>query len=315
MTIAVVSWNTRELLARCLQSMHADVEAGLAEVWVVDNASDDGSQDLVRERFAWAELVASDRNLGFGPAVNLVAERTASAWIAASNADIELSPGALASLLEAADADPSAGSLAPRLVMPDGETQHSVHSFPSLSLALAVNLGIGALVPGLGDRLCLEGRWDSERGRRVDWAHGAFLLVRRSAFEAAGRFDPGQWMYAEDLDLAWRLDGCGWATRYVPDSDVGHQVSAAARKAFADQRTARHMAAAQDWMVRRRGAAVARAYAAINALGSALRLLALAPLARLAPERFGPRRDLEAGYLRLHGGGLRARRRRRLDLP
>ena len=189
-TIAVVSWNTRELLARCLESMQADADAGLAEVWVVDNASDDGSQDLVRERFAWAELVASEQNLGFGPAVNLVAERTESAWIAASNADIELSPGALAALLAAADADPSAGSLAPRLVMPDGETQHSVHSFPSLSLALQVNLGLAALVPGLGDRLCLEGRWDPERGRRVDWAHGAFLLVRRPAFEAAGRFDP-----------------------------------------------------------------------------------------------------------------------------
>ena len=118
--------------------------------------------------------------------------------------------------------------------------------------------------------------------------------MRRPAFEAAAAFDPGQWMYAEDLDLAWRLDESGWATRYVPEAHVRHEVSAAARKAFADERTARHMAAAHDWMVRRRGAAVAQGYAAINALGSAVRLLALAPLARLAPERFGPRRDLEA---------------------
>ncbi len=122
-------------------------------------------------------------------------------------------------------------------------------------------------------------------------------------------------MYAEDLDLAWRLDESGWATRYVPEAHVRHEVSAAARKAFAGERTARHMAAAHDWMVRRRGAVVAKGYAAINALGSAVRLLALAPLARLAPERFGPRRDLEAGYLRLHGGGLRTRPKDQLDLP
>jgi GT2 family glycosyltransferase len=189
--------------------------------------------------------------------------------------------------------------------MPNGASQHSVHSFPSLRLALAVNLGLAAVVPGLGDHLCLEGRWNPDRERRLDWAHGAFLVVRRSAFEAAGRFDPAQWMYAEDLDLAWRLSHAGWATRYVPAARVNHEVSAAAVQAFADQRTERHMAAAQDWMVRRRGRAVARAYAAINALGSALRLGVLIPLARLRPAKFAARRELEAHYLHLHRAGLK----------
>lgn len=305
-TIAVVSWNTRELLARCLESMRADAEAGLAEVWVVDNASTDGSPELVRERFGWVSLHASEQNLGFGPAVNWVAERTAGEWIAPSNADIELEPGSLQRLLAAGEADPGAGALAPRLVMPDGATQHSVHSFPSLRLGLAFNLGLTALVPGLGDRMCIEGRWDPDRERRVQWAHGAFLLARRTAFDAVGGFDPEQWMYAEDLDLGWRLARAGWATRYVPDAPVRHEVSAAARKAFADERTARHMAAAQDWMVRRRGVAASRAYAAINALGAALRWAALAPLARLMPSRFAARRRLEREYMRLHRAGLRA---------
>lgn len=307
-TIAVVSWNTRDLLARCLESMRADAEAGMAEAWVVDNGSSDGSPELVRESFGWAHLHASEKNLGFGPAVNWVAERTAGEWLAPSNADVELEPGSLGRLLAAGDADPGAGALAPRLVMPDGATQHSVHSFPSLGLGLAFNLGLTALVPGLGDRLCIEGRWDPDRERRVQWAHGAFLLVRRAAFDAVGGFDPEQWMYAEDLDLGWRLARGGWATRYVPGAPVRHEVSAAARKAFAGERTARHMEAAQDWMVRRRGPAVARGYAAINALGSALRLLALAPLARVRPSRFAARRRLESEYLRLHLAGLRRRR-------
>jgi GT2 family glycosyltransferase len=304
--IAVVSWNTRDLLARCLESMRGDVDAGRAQVWVVDNASDDGSAEMVRERFGWVELIASERNLGFGAAVNEAASRTSTAWIAPANADIQLEPGALEALLAAGAAHPRAGALAPGLITPDGSIQHSVHSFPSLELALAFNTGLAAVVPGLGDRLCLERRWDPTRAREVDWAHGAFVLVRREAFAVVGGFDTDQWMYAEDLDLAWRLARAGRPTRFVPAARVRHEVAAATGQRFADdERAGQHMAAAQDWMARRRGRGIARAYAGINALGSAARLLALAPLARLWPGRFAQRRALESRYLRLHGAGLR----------
>src|ERR1044071_9247977 len=94
-TIAIVSWNTRDLLERCLNSLAADAERGLADVWVVDNASEDGSADLVAERFGWVKLIASKENLGFGRAINLVAEQTRSEWVATANADIALRPGAL----------------------------------------------------------------------------------------------------------------------------------------------------------------------------------------------------------------------------
>jgi GT2 family glycosyltransferase len=302
--IAIVSWNTRDLLGLCLESMRADAEAGLAEVWVVDNASGDGSADMVSERFGWARLIASEENLGFGPAVNLVAERTDAEWIAASNADIELQKGALGRMLAAGDAHADAGAIAPRLILPEGETQHSVHSFPSLKLGLATNLGLAAIVPGLADRLCIEGRWDPERERAVDWAHGAFLLIRRNAFDAVGGFDPAQWMYAEDIDLSWRLRGAGFETRYVPGARVRHELSAAARKAFAEERLDRHMAEAWAWMARRRGPVVARAYAALNAAGCAVRLAVLLPLARVRPKRFAERAALERRYLSLHAGGV-----------
>src|SRR5437764_9942313 len=94
-TIAVVSWNTRDLLARCLDSLLPEVERGRAEVWVVDNASSDGSADLVRERYGWANLIASEENLGFGTAVKRGAARTSARWIGGANADIALRPGAL----------------------------------------------------------------------------------------------------------------------------------------------------------------------------------------------------------------------------
>src|SRR5436189_6302951 len=94
-TLAIVSWNTRDLLARCLESLAPEVECGRAEVWVVDNASSDGSPELVRERFDWVHLVASSENLGFGSAINLVARQTSSEWLATANAHIALRPAAL----------------------------------------------------------------------------------------------------------------------------------------------------------------------------------------------------------------------------
>jgi N-acetylglucosaminyl-diphospho-decaprenol L-rhamnosyltransferase len=305
-TIAVVSWNTRELLGRCLESMRAPVEAGLARVVVVDNVSADGSAALVRERFTWAELIEAERNLGYGAAVNAAVEGATTPWLAPANADVELRPGALEALLAAGRDHPEAGLLAPTLLLPGGSVQHSVHAFPSLELALAFNLGLGAAMPRLGDRLCLDGRWDPARAREIDWAHGAFVCVRRVAFEAIGGFDAGQWMYAEDLDLAWRLAEAGWARRFVPAARVGHEVAAATGQRFGDdERAAAHMAAAQDWLRRRRGRVGAAAYAAINALGSALRLLALVPLARVSRRRFAARRELERRYLRLHAAALR----------
>jgi GT2 family glycosyltransferase len=189
--------------------------------------------------------------------------------------------------------------------MPGGDTQHSVHPFPSVHLALLFNSGLPALSPSLGDRLCLEGRWDPERGREVDWAHGAFLAVRRAAFDEAGGFDPRQWMYAEDLDLGWRLRAAGWTTVYEPGARVAHEVSAAARKAFADERHARHIAAAYDWMTRRRGRLVSRTYAVLNLAGAAARWALLAIPARIAPQRFAPRRARERRYMALHRLGLR----------
>jgi GT2 family glycosyltransferase len=308
-TVAVVSWNTRDLLERCLRSLAPDADSGRAAVWVVDNASSDGSADLVRDSFPWAELVAARENLGFGPAVNEVARRTEGDWLAPSNADVELVPGALEALLAAGERDPGAGLVAPRLVQADGATQHSVHPFPTVAVSVVLATGLPRLAHGLGDRLCLDGYWDPSRPRYVDWAHGAFLLARRSAFEAAGGFDERQWMFAEDLDLAWRLRLIGARTRYEPAAVAHHAVAAATAPAFGGGREARHMEAAYSWMARRRGIAVTRAFAAVNLAAAAARVAVLRPLAVAWPGRFRAGRDRALRFARLHRIGLRPRRR------
>jgi N-acetylglucosaminyl-diphospho-decaprenol L-rhamnosyltransferase len=307
--VAVVSWNTRELLRACLHSLEGDAKQGLAAVWVVDNASDDGSAEMVVSDFPWASLISSRRNLGFGAAVNLVADRARAPWIAPSNADVELAPGALSALLGASESDDRVGAIAPRLIMPDGSTQHSVHPFPTVGLGLMFNSGLARFAPGYAERLCLEGYWDPDDRRQVDWAHGAFLLVRREAFAEVGGFDRDQWMYAEDLDLGWRLRRAGWKTVYEPTAIVHHEVAAAARQAFAEGRQARHLEAAYEWMARRQGLVATRAYALLNIAGAAARWLALSAPAAVHPGRFAAARDRERRYLALHRLGLRARPR------
>jgi GT2 family glycosyltransferase len=306
--VAVVSWNTRDLLAAALRSLKPEADAGRAEIWVVDNASTDGSAEMVREEFPWVELVASEDNLGFGPAVNLVARRTDAEWIAPANADIELEPGALETLLATGAAEPRAGIVAPRLVLPSGDTQHSVHPFPTFRLALAFNLGLHRLSRRLGDRLTLEGTWDERRARVVDWAIGAFMIVRRDAFDAAGGFDDAQWMYAEDLDLGWRIRHAGFTTRFEPGAAVKHVSSAAATQAFGDEIVARWMAASYGWMARRRGVTRTWAVAAVNWLGAAVRYAFARPLAKLAPERWAPACAQHRQWLAAHRSGLRSRR-------
>jgi GT2 family glycosyltransferase len=304
-TVAVVSWNTRDLLGRCLRSLGPEVEAGRASVWVVDNGSSDGSAELVRREAPWAELVEAGENLGFGRAVNLVARQTESRWLAAANADVALEPGALEALI-GAGADARVGVAAPRLVLPGGQTQHSVYPFPTLPFTVIFNLGVPRLSRRLADRLCLEGYWDPERAREVDWAIGAFLLLRRAAFDAVGGFDDQQWMYAEDLDLGWRLRHAGWTTRYEPGARVLHDASAATTAAFGEQKTARFMAATYAALVRRRGLARTWATAAVNVAGAAARLAWIAPLARVWP-RWRASRDMYRRWLSAHRQGLRSR--------
>lgn len=304
----VVSWNTRELLRDCLTSFEPEFRAGRAEVCVVDNASGDGSAAMVAAEFPWVDLVACQDNAGFGTAVNLGAARGRGRWIAVANADIALTDGALERLLAAGDEDPGAGAIAPRLVLPDGSSQHSVFAFPTVAFTLMVNLGVGRVNRRLGDHLTLIGAWDADRPRRVPWAIAAFLLVRREAWEAVGGFDEHQWMYAEDLDLGWQLRRAGWATRYVPAAHVRHESAASTAQAWGDGRTERWQRSTYTWLLRRRGAALTRAIAAINVAGCLVRWAALVPAALIRPGRFARRRDAARWWAGLHRQGLASSR-------
>ncbi len=304
--VVVVSWNTRELLAACLASLEPDREAGLCEIVVVDNDSTDGSAAMVTERFAGRHARRGRRqprlrrrgqprraDRSGRPAVARRRQRRRRGRAGRDR-------GA-ARTRRSRPAD-SARSV-PRLIAPDGSTQHSVHRFPDLWLSVAAISGAGRL-PWLGDRLLIEGRWNPERARDVPWAHGAFMLFRRSAFDAVGGFDERQWMYAEDIDIAWRLAEAGMGIGYEPAARVRHAGSAAAVQAFGDERSARHIRAVYAWMARRRGLARARAFALVNTIGSAFRW-ALAQPGRLAGFSGSANRvSMFRSYVKLHLQGF-----------
>jgi N-acetylglucosaminyl-diphospho-decaprenol L-rhamnosyltransferase len=305
--VAVVSWNTRALLAACLESLRADHDAGRAEIWVVDNASTDGSAAMVAADFPWVRLLEAEENLGFGPAVNRVAEQTSTPFLAAANSDLVVTPGALAALLAAATEHPGTGAFAPRLLLPDGSVQHAVHPFPTARVGLLLSTGL-ARRPRIARGLPLEGHFDPELAREVDWAHGALLLVRRTAWDEVGGFDAVQWLYAEDLDLGWRLARAGWPTRYVPAAHVHHVRSAATATRWSEEeRAVRTQRSAYAWMLGRWGGPRTRASALAHLAGPALRLAWLAPAARLRPSRFAARAGLQRRYLATHRTGLEPR--------
>jgi N-acetylglucosaminyl-diphospho-decaprenol L-rhamnosyltransferase len=305
--VAVVSYNTRRLLDRCLATLQPEAARGLAEVWVVDNASSDGSGEMVAERFPWARLVSLSENLGFGRAVNLVAARTSTAWLAPANADVALRPGALERLLEVGDRHPRVAAVAPRLVLPGGETQHSVFAFPSIPFALALQAAAPRLHPAIGDRMALPGYWDATRAREVPWAVAAFLLVRRTAWDEVGGFDERQWMYAEDLDLGWRLRRAGWTYRYEPDAVVDHESAASTTQSFGPELAPVWQRSTYGFMARRLGMPRTWAVAAINLAGTGLRWLAKAPAARRRGGDVRARHEALGRWVMVHARALRRR--------
>ncbi len=305
-TVAIVSYDTRQLLLECLRSLEPEVRSGRAEVVVVDNLSRDGSAAAARELAPWARVLEPGENLGFGRAVNLAVQGARTPWLVCANADVALADGALTALLAAGE-DPRVGCVAPRLVLPDGSTQHSVYPLPTVAFTVAFNLGLPSLSRRLADRLCLEGSWDPERFRAVPWAIGAFLLLRRSAFDAVGGFDERQWMYAEDLDLGWRLHDAGWITRYAPEAHVRHVSGAATVVAFGEARTARFTVETLRVIGRRRGAAAAWINGIVNVLGAAGRLAWMTPAAVVLRRFRGPRAS-SALWLAAHAQALRSLR-------
>jgi GT2 family glycosyltransferase len=230
-SVIVVSFNTRDLLRECIQSIVAECERltdGLtAEILVVDNASSDGSPEMVASEFATASvpvrLIRSEVNLGFGAANNLAMEAARGRYMVLLNSDAFFHPGALGLAIQHMDADSTVGVGGARLIGPAGEWQPSARAFPTIWLVFVVFSGLASRYPHSRIFGAFDRTWASpDLEADVDWVPGAFSIVRREALAQAGLFDPQFFLYSEEVDLCRRIKAKGFRVLYWPDVVVTH---------------------------------------------------------------------------------------------
>jgi hypothetical protein len=233
LTVVIVSWNVRELLASCLRSLFRDLghSAPDASVWVVDNASTDGTPEMVAESFPQVDLIVSDENLGFAAGNNRVLKETlrdpapadgdSIFWLL--NPDTEVQSGATAALLNALEAGPRAAIVGAKLLYPDGSFQHGAFRFPGL-MQLAFEL---FPMPEQLYETRLNGRYPrrlyaDEAPFLIDHPLGASMMVRDGAIREVGLLDEGYRMYCEEIDWCWRMRKAGWRAYCAPAAEVVH---------------------------------------------------------------------------------------------
>jgi hypothetical protein len=220
LTVIIVSYNTRSLLARCLASLAAELRPP-DEVIVIDNASADGSAALVRERFPHVRVIANAENRGFASACNQGLRAAQGELLCLLNPDTQLFPGALEALATFLAAHPHVGVVGPTLLHSDGSYQHAAFRFPTLLMALIDFFPLHHRL--INSRL--NGRYpfaQYEHPFAMDHPLGACMMVRRDVCDAVGLLDEHFFMYCEEVDWCQRIKQAGWEIMHVPNARVIH---------------------------------------------------------------------------------------------
>ncbi|HEX3247270.1 MAG TPA: glycosyltransferase family 2 protein [Chloroflexota bacterium] len=221
-SVVIVSWNTRELLRRCLLSI--DASGVVLETIVVDNASRDGSAEMVRSTFPDATVIVNDHNVGFGRANNQALARAQGKYVLLLNPDAQLEANALERLVSTLERAPRAAVAGPLVMDSDGRIQPTRRRFPTVATMFVESTPIQTWLPPshplLGDYYVRD-RADHE-AQEADWLVGACLLIRRVAFEQVGGFDERFFMYFEETDWCRRAKEAGWSVVFQPAARARH---------------------------------------------------------------------------------------------
>ncbi len=222
-SIVIVNWNTQGLLRDCLASIETHLAAMSHEVIVVDNASSDGSPDMVAAAFPRVRLVRNTENVGFARANNQAMKIARGKWHLLLNSDTRLTDDSVARLFARVREQPGIGVVHCRLLLADGSLQYSTYRFPSIGLSIFEGFGLYKLLPKRrrGQTL-LAGYWEEDTERDVDWVSGAFMLMPRAVFDTTGGFSEAFFMYGEDLEWCYRIREAGWRIRHYPDASLIH---------------------------------------------------------------------------------------------
>jgi GT2 family glycosyltransferase len=222
-SIVIVSWNARDYLTQCLESLTPAVCRYPMEIIVVDNASSDGSAELVENNFPHARPIRNPANLGFAKANNLGIAACAGRYVCLINSDVKVLPDCISRLVDYCEQHPDAGMVGPRIIGGDGKLQRSCRGFPTLWNMFCRALALDSIFPGAklftGYSLSY---WPQNDTRSVDILTGCFWLIRRETLSRVGLLDESFFMYGEDMDWSKRFWLGGSRLVFVSSAEAIH---------------------------------------------------------------------------------------------
>jgi hypothetical protein len=229
-TVVVVTFNSADVLAECLERVMDEASTCQIEIIVVDNNSQDDSVAIARSH-ATIEVLENSRNVGFASAVNQAILRSHGTYVLLLNPDATLCPGALGALVAFLDEHPRAAIVGPKIIDSGGRLVRSCRTFPSITTVVSHVTGLASRFPQhhvFGAESLTY--WDYATDRLVDYASGACLLIRRAALDQVGLLDEAYFMYVEEMDLSWRMRDAGWQVWFTPSAIASHHGGRSASK-------------------------------------------------------------------------------------
>ncbi len=219
MSIIIVNWNTRDMLAQCLASVYAHPPGGEFEVLVVDNASSDDSALMVRARFPQVRLIQNTENVGFARANNQAIKKSLGRLVLLLNPDTKILPGTLQTLIDFIETHPEAGAIGPMILNPDFTLQSSCDPMPTLWREFWRLMHLDHF---LVRSVYREENWDTTIAHTVEVIQGNCMLVRRKVLANIGLLDGAFFMFTEEVDLCYRLLQAGLLIYWVPMARIIH---------------------------------------------------------------------------------------------
>lgn len=232
LSIIILTHNTRELLKAAVLSIKERTNEISFETIVVDNASSDGTKEMIKSDFPDIQYIFNEKNLGFTRGNNIGIEASHGQYVLLLNSDTEVLDGALDKLVDFMNRHPECGVTGPMLLNTDGSLQYSCRRFPSYHTALFNRYSIMTkLFPqNRFSQDYLMSSIDHRETMEVDWVSGAALMVRRKAFEETGLLDERFVSYSEDVDWCYRMHEAGWKVYFFPEAKIMHHIGQSARK-------------------------------------------------------------------------------------
>ena len=222
-SVVIVGWNAKHYLELCLESLASAPPRRSMEVLVVDNASTDGSVEMIETKFPWVKLIKSSENLGFAKGNNAAIRQCQGGFVALVNPDVIVFPGCLDALADFLDENPKVGNVGPRVLNPDMSMQSTCRRFPTLWNNFCSATGLSTRFKNsrffAGEHMFY---FSHDRTLAVDVLVGCFSMIRREALDAVGLLDEGLFMYGDDVDWCRRARNAGWQMVFFPGAEAIH---------------------------------------------------------------------------------------------